>query len=303
MKRNPSIDVIKGILIILVIIGHMLLGGVDDNLARYIIYSFHMPVFMFISGYLLNIDTLRSQTMKDFLSKYWRRYLKEWSIAWLVYTTAFLLYTGPTIKHLLLNIYNPYYHLWFIPSLFLMIILIRIVFKSVKSDWLAYVLLLGFGVLLFNLSSYYDISQAYNCRLLPFLVLGVISRYYSGQVSHGWWILVLLCVYLSLIISIFFSVENPMWFYRSYIQLPLCALFCILICLPMLKSSSLHNGILEYIGRHSLRIYLWHVVPIIVLKKIFAENTSRYYFFASILLLLFIVLIYSLSRKDKFRFS
>ena len=43
--RNRSIDAIKGILIFLVVIGHVLPGSLDENVIRYVIYSFHMPAF------------------------------------------------------------------------------------------------------------------------------------------------------------------------------------------------------------------------------------------------------------------
>ena len=52
--RNKNIDLIKGILVLLVIIGHVLKGSLSENLARYIIYSFHMPLFIAIAGYLFN---------------------------------------------------------------------------------------------------------------------------------------------------------------------------------------------------------------------------------------------------------
>ena len=62
MVRNQEIDVFKGLLIILVVLGHSLQYGFgadyryselfyDDYLFR-AIYTFHMPLFMFISGYL-----------------------------------------------------------------------------------------------------------------------------------------------------------------------------------------------------------------------------------------------------------
>ena len=38
MERNSSIDYIKGCLIFTVIIGHILLGSLDANLIRYVIY-------------------------------------------------------------------------------------------------------------------------------------------------------------------------------------------------------------------------------------------------------------------------
>lgn len=61
-KRNTIIDILKGITIILVILAHCIQFGSGlyylesqsffDNLLFKLIYSFHMPLFMLISGYL-----------------------------------------------------------------------------------------------------------------------------------------------------------------------------------------------------------------------------------------------------------
>lgn len=46
-KRNKQIDMYKGLLILLMLLGH----SVVDQTFRYMVYSFHMPAFIFISGY------------------------------------------------------------------------------------------------------------------------------------------------------------------------------------------------------------------------------------------------------------
>ncbi|SHL55682.1 acyltransferase family protein [Fibrobacter sp. UWEL] len=48
-SRNPTFDVLKGIGIIFVILGHTPQYGS----IRHLIFSFHMPLFFFISGYLM----------------------------------------------------------------------------------------------------------------------------------------------------------------------------------------------------------------------------------------------------------
>ncbi len=53
-KRIEWIDVLKGIGIILVILGH------THVLFRTYIFSFHMPLFFFISGYLFTIDRYKN---------------------------------------------------------------------------------------------------------------------------------------------------------------------------------------------------------------------------------------------------
>lgn len=80
-ERNKSIDTLKGLLIFTVVLGHVLLGAIDGNPLRYLIYSFHMPVFFFISGYLLNIEKMKQTSIRDIVKKYWHRMLKPWCVA------------------------------------------------------------------------------------------------------------------------------------------------------------------------------------------------------------------------------
>ena len=52
--RDAKIDNLKGILIFLVVFGHLLELVITKGHAKYIyelIYSFHMPFFIFLSGY------------------------------------------------------------------------------------------------------------------------------------------------------------------------------------------------------------------------------------------------------------
>lgn len=51
MKRNPQIDFLKGIAIITVVIGHC---WTTDRALFCFLYSFHMPLFFCISGYLFS---------------------------------------------------------------------------------------------------------------------------------------------------------------------------------------------------------------------------------------------------------
>lgn len=55
--RDRKIDILRGIAILLVVLGHYIQViysplAFDDNLLFRIIYSFHMPLFIFISGWL-----------------------------------------------------------------------------------------------------------------------------------------------------------------------------------------------------------------------------------------------------------
>lgn len=57
MKRNLLIDVLKGIATLAVLLGHAiqrgLIVGYENNIIFKIIYSFHMPLFILLSGFSL----------------------------------------------------------------------------------------------------------------------------------------------------------------------------------------------------------------------------------------------------------
>ena len=58
-KRFEWIDILKGIGIILVVVGHSNFSFAKATTAMFIqkyIYSFHMPLFFFVSGYLFVKD-------------------------------------------------------------------------------------------------------------------------------------------------------------------------------------------------------------------------------------------------------
>lgn len=67
MKRLLYLDSLKGLLIILVIIGHAVQFTIPEYEKNFIfrfIYSFHMPLFFFISGFLANRGKYDSDVVK-----------------------------------------------------------------------------------------------------------------------------------------------------------------------------------------------------------------------------------------------
>ena len=80
MNRDAAIDVLKGIGIILVVIGH---SGCPQLLNCYI-YSFHMPLFFIASGYFFNVNYLENK------KKYFERKVKGVYLPYLKWSVIFL---------------------------------------------------------------------------------------------------------------------------------------------------------------------------------------------------------------------
>lgn len=91
-QRLDYVDSLKGFAILLVVMGHVIawfFKSYMDILPMqpspmrlwHIIYSFHMPLFMFISGYLFGMSHFR--TVKEYLVKMWKKAMML-LIPWLV---------------------------------------------------------------------------------------------------------------------------------------------------------------------------------------------------------------------------
>ena len=65
MKRNIALDITKGIAILLVIIGHC--GSIPYMPIRHLIFTFHMPLFFLISGYLYKKRGVKETLKKDLI--------------------------------------------------------------------------------------------------------------------------------------------------------------------------------------------------------------------------------------------
>lgn len=174
-EYNPTIDTIKGILILFVILGHLLSGGLNSSFLRYSIYSFHMPLFLFISGYLFHLEKSAQIGMKGLLRKYWKRMILEWIFAWSVYTSI-VLYSNFSFHNLMVKIVYPFYHLWYVPGLFAMIIILVITFQKLRDYYLSFVFLIGLTFILTSLCYYKSIFNPYHISLYIVFLMGTLSQ-------------------------------------------------------------------------------------------------------------------------------
>ena len=121
MKRIVWADALKGILILLVVLGHsiqasmMKLGDsfVDDYLWN-LIYSFHMPAFIAVSGFLTFRKNGAGAT--GWLSFVWRRF-RQLIVPFLLWSVA-LFFVNHNVEHPYDYLLYPQKSLWFLWALF-----------------------------------------------------------------------------------------------------------------------------------------------------------------------------------------
>jgi fucose 4-O-acetylase-like acetyltransferase len=313
-KRLYNIDLIKGLLIISVIIGHIILGKVETTFARYIIYSFHMPLFIAVSGFLINRNTLGEMTFWDILKKYFPRLLIPWGIAVIAYATIvnhnriLTLGYSEIVRLYLKSFIKPYYHLWFILGFLSYIFIVWIFLKLHFNSWMMIVAALIISIIskfeLIHINNetiakvvdtiHYDF-RIYN---LLFFILGMLLKDYISRNEVPKIFIrpavvltligTLLCIYLFYHDS---STGKRMVYFLLNIPF---AVACLSLCY---KDFFPRCSVIEFIGQNSMAFYLWHVIAKLAATSVAGSgNSSNYYIYSVVFLILLYVLIYFLSK-------
>ncbi len=157
LKRYETIDIAKGFAIILVVIGHFrseyMPRGYDIMVD--VIYMFHMPLFMFVSGFLYQA-TRRAISYRKFISGKFRRLMVPYfTVSVLVILLKLFMAGMLPVDHpvtwmsFVEILYSPAagFYLWFIWALWWMMVIIPL-FKTPMSRKM----LLAFSAILFFIS-------------------------------------------------------------------------------------------------------------------------------------------------------
>lgn len=172
MNRSDWIDSCKGIVILLMVIGHV--PHLPDIVIK-LIYGFHMPFFFIMSGYLFNQDKWHSLGFRQFASTRMKNYLIPfffwatiiWIIASIWYASSHSINetVNQSLAWLWGNIYAdgrmahmPYDGpLWFLPCLFIASLLFYLV-TILNNQYLGSAILGGAFIWSFLLK-HYNIPQ------------------------------------------------------------------------------------------------------------------------------------------------
>jgi fucose 4-O-acetylase-like acetyltransferase len=283
--RNQTIDAIKGFTIILVVLAHAIQRNIIDsesNIINCLINSFHMHLFMFLSGYLI-AQSISKPRYKWLFKRFVRLILPffVWSII-MYYMRSFdfsgLIYFGDAFKdgiiHSLINCFLfPWISLWFLYVLFMfyaLLLILQIIEK--KIGMIIYVIV--FLLLQFIPFSPFAAFGLYQARwLCMFFFGGYLISIHKDKIPNINLIYKLVIIFsfpLLFIIYRYFKLA-PMWFYPWPIS-PTNAMFLTFryllawsgVAATWLTISSICNTNilrpLSYIGLFTLDIYAIHLM-------------------------------------------
>ncbi len=288
-KRIEHLDIARGIGILLVVLGHNDFEALSP-FGQQFIYSFHMPLFFFLSGYFINT----SISFLDYFKKRFHSVLKPYLF------TIFLIYFAlvsfekisfqTAIGRIVKSLYGSGYYidwvqLWFLPHLFAVSLYAFIFIKLVSklhNRWITWGILLATLVMsLPFLHAFYPFTlsvfgKEYQLYGLPFsldvvflsgffFILGNEVRQVSSEKTFDS-ILLLIGTGLGLVIlNIFFPyrVDIAVRVYDSLLVNTVEAILGILFVIALSRQIELHTkrpaSLFKYLGNISLIILLFQV--------------------------------------------
>ena len=331
-KRSPYIDIVKAILIILVVIGHSIQYGsgptyiekqlfFDNNVFKFI-YSFHMPLFIMISGYLsyssLNKNNLKETVISKFKS------LIIPILIWSIIPFFILLdYVNiiTSIK-LFLSVFST--NLWFLWSLFYINILVKIINKYFKDNIFIYILLFLITFILPNnlIIKYFNIQFSLYSYMYFYFMLGYFYKKYNLEEKLKKFInykTLIINSIIFILLLIPFSKDDYIYLtginiignykqiftdlYRYIIGFIGSIEILLLVKYLTLKLNNKVKDTLTYLGKNTLGIYIVSSIIHPYLLPIITANVSNInYLFViieSIIIILFSIVVIELIKKNK----
>jgi len=253
--RNASIDVFRGLLVLLVMLGHFSEISQRQNFLTWLGFGFRMPVFIGLTGYLFNLEQARSMTLPALFEKYYGRLILPWLVACAVHLTIIGAINWSTPFD---AIFRPPFHLWFVPVMMAFIFAARVC-RLDPSRMLAIAIpasiaamyIFGVG---YNIEQYQDWVPDHRYFTYPiYFTFGmwVARRPFDPSLRD---------------VPLLLALIGLFWWCRLY-QHPARAdevaaelILCVplILLLPRVRHLALNLPLIASVGRDSLFVYLWH---------------------------------------------
>lgn len=313
------VDSAKGMAIFFVVWGHI--TYFLPNEIRVIIYSFHMPLFFFLSGLFLTKENSFMQLVKKRINSLLKPYFL-YAILLLLVEYFFYLYYPPfyvpiSLKGILTATFTS---LWFLPSLFFSLIISFLILSIKKTSFKFLIVLLCVilgivnNIVFKQVFPHTFILPVLPCRIdvsllsIPFVFMGCYFNKIKQKIKIN--IVFLVPSFLIFVFFEFFlthrSIDMYACDYSNFLLFYITAALGIFLIhdISLFLNTSI---LLNYLGKNSLHIYALHKIFIhpvqILLIRIFNIHTDNFLlsFLATILVIFLCILFKSIAQKINFK--
>lgn len=266
MARDLRIDSLKGFLIILVLLGHVIVAVDNLNVINHavmgLIYVFHMPLFILISGYVTKNPA--EQTPRQMWSRVGNIFI---TLVIFQLITIFRAYVDHGLTFTMIKLTFPYGILWYLMCLIYWRIMLYYTPKWLLNRPvlnLAIALLISILCGLSHLYNFFAIQRGLNFYF--FFLLGYYFK--QGAVNTKWWNFNVLhiavaVILLPIIFWLFPRCGNIMNGADHYtmVDIPqkVMILSCSLAMCLLVFNKMPEVKMLTHIGKDSLFYYLYHI--------------------------------------------
>lgn len=280
-RRVEWIDVAKGLGMICVILAH-----VDQVYLKLPLYTFHMPLFFFLSGYVFSMkksfgEFVRSKC-KRMLIPYFSlgAVLIVFDIWWNCRQNSLLSVHGYIQANIVCLLTQKRFHtLWFLACLFLLNFLFYVLVRFIKNEYVrggVVVLLAVLGILYYELGGsglYWNADVCftalpffyggYLCRKTDFVEKRILANKYKSALFVGFVLLDVVCA----VLNYKMSGEHLEMFFNQYGVALLTYIGAFAgVFAAIILSEKCNLRALKYIGLNSMTYYAWHqaiVMPLV----------------------------------------
>lgn len=271
INRNEKIDLLKGIAIILMVMGHSMSDIEYMTIPFNVIYSFHMPLLFFLSGYIIELTKSKYEEtgIQHFIKRKAISLLVpyfSWTVLvpWIYNKCSF-----EVLKNQLASVTGLHGSgIWFLPVLFgltlmyaFMWLLQRSVLKQndsfVKDVVLLMISVLLLVILVFITKYPYLINMM--SYAIPFFFGVFVAKYNFVRKIICSRIIIIMAIGLYFICFPFFDFYNTSM--MTQVKRIILSIFAIIVLWNLCWKESYQNRILRFVmlcGQYSLSIYLIH---------------------------------------------
>lgn len=292
--RNPFWDTLKGILIVLVVLGHT--GTAIGEKWLSMIYGFHMPLFIFVSGYF---------SKKKTFTDYFRQGGGGKKLIFIYLAFDFIYLSLDIISGIPLTIHrllSPSFALWYILALIYWRAILQLIpYKCINNKLFVTLVALLISLLSGFIPLNTEMSFQRACGFLPFFFTGFYMRQLGWiEILRKWekWPFIILFIGLGLLN---YSLLPIFYCNTHYEILSNCGMRALhlgiasLLCAAVLNFTPNKLCIFTNLGKYTLIIYLLHP-PLIKLMNIICNSAGieRTPFTAILMTIIAVTFIYSI---------
>lgn len=248
-----------------------------EILIRNYIYTFHMPLFFFISGYLFRhkIFNYDASIKYQLINKFKRLIIPMYATSFLILLPTIVFFGKidgsffNQLKNFILTVNND--HLWFLRALFLIFLIFIPLFKCLNNDGiLFYVCIFVIYCFIYNYNIYLYFLFIPVIKFMPFFLLGAIYYKFNNAIIkyHNF-----ACTFILFVLHVFlFKNMSSSSFSLFTIIASFLGVLWIVSCCFMISQSvnnmNFWNFVIK-INNYSFSIYLFHVSMVYLILYLF----------------------------------